>query len=125
MSKGFHVKPHEVMFFMAMKDGPAYGYELAGRFLKMTGGHIELSYGTLYPFLRRMEERGIIRSRRGGKSRRVYYELTKRGIEAQKRFAKRMKDCQKDMESKMLGVLSLYSEIFGRHALSDLLKRAM
>ena len=29
MAKGFQTGPYEVMFFLALKDGPAYGYELA------------------------------------------------------------------------------------------------
>ena len=35
MPKELQARPHEVMFFMAMKDGPAYGYELANRFAKI------------------------------------------------------------------------------------------
>jgi DNA-binding PadR family transcriptional regulator len=69
-------RPYELMFFRIMQEGPAYGYELASRFRKMTGGHIRVSYGTIYPFLRKMERKGLIHSRRDRKSRRVYYELT-------------------------------------------------
>ena len=38
MAKGFQTGPYEVMFFLALKEGPAYGYELAMRFKKMTQG---------------------------------------------------------------------------------------
>jgi len=109
---------------MAMKEGPAYGYQLALRFRKMTGGHIKVSYGTIYPFLRKMERRGVIRSKKDEKTGRIYYELTRRGMEAEKGTLSRMKECQRDMEEKLLGILSVHAEVFGRKALKELLVRA-
>jgi DNA-binding PadR family transcriptional regulator len=111
------------MFFLVMKENPAYGYELAARFNKMTAGHIKVSYGTIYPFLRRMERRGVIRSRRDESSGRVYYELSRRGREAQEKLSKRIKESQKELEEKLLGILAIHEELFGRKALSNLLKR--
>ena len=90
----------------------------------VTGGHIKVSYGTIYPFLRRMERRGVIRSKKDGKSGRIYYELTSRGIEAEEAITKKMKTIEKDMEEKLLGILCMHSEMFGRKALRELLKRA-
>ena len=113
----------EIIFFAAMKDGPAYGYELAARFRKMSGGHMKISYGTLYPMLRRMEHSGLIRSRKDQSSRRVYYELTTRGARAQASLVGRMKDHQREMQEKLLGIISIYATIFGSRALRNLLKR--
>jgi DNA-binding PadR family transcriptional regulator len=124
LAKGFQVNEYEVMFFMALGDRPAYGYELAARFSKMSGGHMKVSYGTIYPFLRRMERRGVIRSRKDEKTGRVYYELTQRGIDAKKDVMKRLKEYQKELEEKLLGILSMHAEVFGQKALSDILKRA-
>ena len=124
MAKRFHVNPYEVMFFGALGDGPAYGYALASRFSRMTGGHMKVSYGTIYPFLRRMERRGIIRSRKDKKTGRVYYELTQRGVDAKEDVMKRSKEYQKEMEEKLLGILSMHGVVFGQKALSDLLRRA-
>jgi DNA-binding PadR family transcriptional regulator len=124
MAKGFQAGPYEVMFFLALKDGPAYGYELATRFRKMTRGHIKVSFGTIYPFLRRMERRGIIKSTRDAESSRVYYALTAKGRTAQTKILRRIKESQKKWEEKLLGILAMYSEVFGRRALHDLLKRA-
>jgi DNA-binding PadR family transcriptional regulator len=124
MAKEAEPRPYEVMFYRAMRDGPAYGYELAARFRKMTGGHIKVSYGTIYPFLRKMERRGVIRSKREGKSGRIYYQITSLGIEAEKAMTKKMKGLQKDMEEKLLGILCMHSQLFGRKALRDLLTRA-
>ncbi len=123
MPKAFQAGPYEVMFFLALKDGPAYGYELARRFSKMTKGHIKVSFGTIYPFLRRMERKGIIKSSRDEQSGRVYYALTSKGRTAQKAVSRRMKKSQKQWEEKLLGVLAIHAEVFGRRALRDLLHR--
>ena len=117
-------RPYEVMFYMALKDGPAYGYQLAARFRKMTGGHIKVSYGTIYPFLRKMERRGVVHSRKDERSGRIYYELTRRGVEAEKGVLKKVKECQKDMEEKLLGILSMHAQIFGGKAFRELMRRA-
>ena len=124
MAKGFKAGPYEIMFFLALKDGPAYGYELATRFKKMTRGHIKFSFGTIYPFLRRMEGRGIIKSTREIRSGRVYYALTPKGRIAQKRALRQIKKSQKEWEEKLLGILAMHAEVFGRRALHDLLERA-
>jgi DNA-binding PadR family transcriptional regulator len=123
MAKGFQTGPYEVMFFFALKDGPAYGYELATRFSKMTGGHIKVSFGTIYPFLRRMERRGIIKSTRELKSSRVYYALTPKGRTAQEKVFRQIEKSQKEWEEKLLGILAMHAEVFGRRALNALLKR--
>jgi len=123
MAKGFQAGPYEVMFFFALEEGPAYGYELATRFRKMTGGHVKVSFGTIYPFLRRMERKGIIKSSRDEKSGRVYYALTRKGRTAQKKVLKRIKESQKEWEEKLLGILAMHAEVFGRRALHDLLAR--
>jgi len=124
MAKEAEPRPYEVLFYRAMKEGPLYGYQLAARLRSVTGGHIKVSYGTIYPFLRRMEHRGVIRSKKDGKSGRIYYELTSRGIEAEEAMTKKMKTMEEDMEEKLLGILYMHSEMFGRKALRDLLKRA-
>jgi len=124
MAKEAQPRPYEVMFYMAMKEGPAYGYQLAARFRKMTGGHIKVSYGTIYPLLQRMEQTGIIRPKKDEKSGRIYYELTHRGLEAQRKMSTTVKERQKDVEEKLLGILCMHSEMFGRKALRNLLMRA-
>jgi DNA-binding PadR family transcriptional regulator len=111
------------MFYFALRDGRAYGYELATRFRKMTGGHLKVSFGTIYPFLRRMERRGIIKSTRDKKSGRVYYALTPKGRTAQAKAFRRIKESQREWEGKLLGILAMHAEVFGRRALHDLLER--
>jgi len=123
MPKGFQAAPYELAFFFAMKEGRAYGYELAARFGRMTGGHMKFSFGTIYPFLRRMENRGIIKSTRDEKSGRVYYALTPKGRMAQAKVFKGMKESRREWEEKLLGILAMHAEVFGRKALLDLLER--
>jgi len=71
-----------------------------------------------------MEQKGVIRSKKEERSGRIYYELTRRGIEAEEGMAKKMRGLQKDSEEKLLGILCMHSQMFGRKALKDLLKRA-
>jgi PadR family transcriptional regulator, regulatory protein PadR len=123
VAKGFQTGPYERMFFLIMKEGPAYGYELAERFKNMTGGHIRVSYGTIYPFLRRMERKGIIRSKKDVSSGRVYYELTRSGRVVQKKVSRKVKESQREWDEKMLGILETYAQVFGRRSLRVLLKR--
>jgi DNA-binding PadR family transcriptional regulator len=71
-----------------------------------------------------MERRGIIKSSREIRSGRVYYALTPKGRTAQKRVFKQIKKSQKEWEEKLLGILAMNAEVFGRRALHDLLERA-
>ncbi len=123
MARRLHPSPYEIMFFLTMRDGPTYGYELADHFRKMTGGHIEVSYGTIYPFLRRMGQRGFVRSRKDKKTGRVYYEPTKRGKEVLARLSKEIMETKEEAGEHILGVMSIYTQLFGRKALNSLLKR--
>ena len=123
MARRLHPSPYEIMFFLIMRDGPTYGYELADRFRKMTRGHIDVSYGTIYPFLRRMKQRGFVGSRRDKKTGRVYYEPTKRGKEVLARLSKEIMESKEEAEEHILGVMSIHARLFGRKAHNSLLKR--
>jgi DNA-binding PadR family transcriptional regulator len=70
-----------------------------------------------------MERRGIIKSTREERSGRVYYALTPKGRTAQERVFKQIKKSQKEWGEKLLGILAMHAEVFGRRALHDLLER--
>jgi hypothetical protein len=53
----------------------------------------------------------------------VYYELTQRGKQVQKRISKKVKESHEEWDEKLLGILETYAQVFGRKALRDLLKR--
>jgi DNA-binding PadR family transcriptional regulator len=115
--------PHELLFLLMLRDGPVYGLKLADRIEEASKGHFRVSYGTIYPFLRRTEKAGLIRSTNDGTSRRVYYELTPNGRRAVKTFIDELDEHREDFEEKVLGLLTIYQEIFGRRGLNRLLNR--
>ena len=106
-----------------MKDGPIYGYELTSRIEKMTNGHIQISFGTVYPILRRMEKSGLINSTKDEPSGRVYYELTPKGKLAQQKLASDIEETKKILSGKLLGSMAIYQELFGKEALDELLEQ--
>jgi DNA-binding PadR family transcriptional regulator len=70
----------------ALREGPAYGRELARRIARATSGRVRFAEGSIYPALRRLLAGRLVRRwsvvpgrRRGGRARR-YYELTERGV---------------------------------------------
>lgn len=116
-------EPYQLLFLLMLRDGPVYGVKLAGRIEEASKGHFRVSYGTIYPFLRRIEKAGLIRSTKDGASRRVYYELTSNGKHAVTDLLDELDEHREDFEEKMLGLLAIYQEIFGRRSLRRVLKR--
>ena len=61
-----------------------YGYELAQEAERISGGLLTFQEGTLYPVLYRLQEQGMIKSRKelvGKRMTRVYYSMTPKGAE--------------------------------------------
>jgi len=116
-------KGQELIFLWLMRGGQVYGYELASRLEKLTRGHIRVSYGTVYPFLRRMERKGLLRSTKDEASGRIYYELTPKGKLAVDKLPEKLKESKEYYNEKLLGILAIYSELFGHQALNKLLKQ--
>ena len=70
----------------ALRGGPGYGRDLIRRINRATGGRVSLAEGSVYPALKALEVRRLVRSwtvvpgrTRGGRAR-TYYELTVKGI---------------------------------------------
>jgi transcriptional regulator len=62
--------------------GSLHGYGLARRIEQISGGRLELNYGTLYPALLKLEQEGYIRAQWGvsdNNRRAKYYSLTRAG----------------------------------------------
>ena len=112
-----------VVLLWLMREGPIYGYELANRFEKVTKGHIRMSYGIIYPFLRRMESRGLVVSTKDGPTGRVYYALTPKGKLTLKQLLSRLQESKRSFDEELLGFLAIYSELFGQKALRGLLSQ--
>lgn len=66
-----------------LRKGESYGYEIIQQVRDITGGELDWSEPMLYPFLKRLERDGLIRSQWRLSDRgplRKYYQLTKAGL---------------------------------------------
>jgi len=66
-----------------LKRGESYGYEIIQRVKGITAGELEWSEPMLYPFLKRLERDGLIKSRWRLSDKgplRKYYRLTAQGL---------------------------------------------
>jgi PadR family transcriptional regulator PadR len=74
----------ELIVMHLLAPGEAYGYEIASKLATETGGAIEVTDGTLYPVLYRLEKAGSVTVRWETPERgvpRKYYRLTDSGRE--------------------------------------------
>ena len=72
----------ELIVLALLSSGEAYGYEIVTKLSERTGGALEVSDGTLYPVLYRLERGGFVSVRWETPQRgvpRKYYRLTDAG----------------------------------------------
>jgi DNA-binding PadR family transcriptional regulator len=72
----------ELIVLHLLSLGEAYGYEIVTKLAELTGGELEVSDGTLYPVLYRLERAGWVDVRWDTPERgvpRKYYKLTRTG----------------------------------------------
>lgn len=72
----------DMLLLAALSDEPAHGYAVLERLRTRSDGVFDLSEGTIYPALHRLENSRLIRSKRvvhDGRPRRVY-SLTEHGV---------------------------------------------
>jgi DNA-binding PadR family transcriptional regulator len=72
----------ELIVLHLLSAGEAYGYEIFTKLTELTGGELEISDGTLYPVLYRLERAGWVAVRWDTPERgvpRKYYRLTDTG----------------------------------------------
>jgi PadR family transcriptional regulator, regulatory protein PadR len=61
--RGEALKGHlELILLASLQSGPAYGYALIQQLRQRTDGRLDLTEGTVYPALHRLEEAGFLRS---------------------------------------------------------------
>ena len=80
LSKG----SHELLLLKLLSRGDKYGYQIIQEMSLLSDRAFEMSQGSLYPFLHRLETKGLLTSYRvdaGGRSR-VLYHLTEKGRRA-------------------------------------------
>lgn len=66
-----------------LSQGPTYGYDLIKRIENLTG-FWGPSPGSIYPALKTLKERGLVKIRK--EKKRIYYEITKKGRNILKDF---------------------------------------
>jgi len=72
----------EMCILALLRRREMYGYEISKTLRQMTNGALYVEEGTLYPLLRRLENKGYIKGDwriREGKARK-YYELRPKGL---------------------------------------------
>ena len=72
----------ELIVLHLLSSGEAYGYEIVSKLTERTGGALEVTDGTLYPVLYRLERAGYVAVRWETPARgvpRKYYQLTDGG----------------------------------------------
>jgi len=122
--------PSEILRYLVIdifREGPSYGYEVVSKIEDVTDGHWSPSYGTIYPLIQRLEEKGLLKSlsekeaeKRGlGDGDRKYFELTEKGLDE-------AIDVEKDgpreaFSDLILGYLKIYRKKYGEDSLEDLL----
>lgn len=84
--RGQVLKGHlDMLLLAAIAAGTTHGYAIAERLRQASDGGFDLPDGTIYPALRRLEQRGFVKSSwesgSGGRARR-HYRLTKSGSAA-------------------------------------------
>lgn len=73
----------ELVVLSLLAPGEAYGYEIASKIAEHTNGALEITDGTLYPLLYRLERAGFVDVRWETPDRgvpRKYYRLTPAGL---------------------------------------------
>jgi len=72
----------EAILLYLINELPMYGYQIIKELEKRTTGYFKLKGGTIYPVLRRLEGKGLVKSRWQQiteRQRRRYYEITDKG----------------------------------------------
>jgi len=73
------VTPIEILILLQLKKGPLYGYEIIKKLREEFKGVWEPKTGTIYPALRRLEGRSLVRTE--VRDEREYYHITPLGEE--------------------------------------------
>lgn len=82
ISKALVAASTKPLILSILQEGETYGYLIIKQMKILSGGHLEWSFGMLYPVLHRLEKDGFISSKwiksNNGRLRK-YYRLTKGG----------------------------------------------
>jgi PadR family transcriptional regulator PadR len=83
-----------------------YGYQIAKQMETDNETHVQLKQGTIYPVLRTMEKKGLLKSEikasESGPPRK-YYKITRKGVDKLEVWSKAWKDTSKFVNSVLRG----------------------
>jgi DNA-binding PadR family transcriptional regulator len=100
--KGEVLKGHlDLILLAALQPGPAYGYALIRDLREKTGGFLDLTEGTLYPVLHRLEDAGYLNSRTVTvqSRRRRLYSITPEGEDQLERLRRDWSEFSRGVEN--------------------------
>src|SRR5918998_2111777 len=95
-----------------ISDTPSYGNQLMERIAAMTAGVLSVNPNTMYPLLRRLESRGLIRGDWEHPERRTrrYYSLTGEGREEYERLVEEVRPF---LDSVKASIDEIVREVYG------------
>jgi len=103
----------ETLILWIIHSQPSHGYELRKKIKQITAGNYIPKPGSIYTILRRMEEKGLLKSiwkkKTGKRSKRIYY-ITEEGENLLKTRLKMMKKRIKLLEQ----MVTYYNNVFLR-----------
>jgi PadR family transcriptional regulator PadR len=96
-----------------ISQGPSYGNQLMERIAGMTAGVLSVNPNTMYPLLRRLESRGLIRGDWEHPERRTrrYYSLTDEGRAEYERLVEEVRPF---LDSVKTSIDEIVREVYGR-----------
>jgi PadR family transcriptional regulator PadR len=94
-------------------QGPSYGNQLMERIAGMTAGVLSVNPNTMYPLLRRLESRGLIRGDWEHPERRTrrYYSLTDEG---RAEYDRLVEEVRPFLDSVKTSIDEIVREVYGR-----------
>lgn len=127
MGKKIPGKVLEFLVLEACEEGPTYGYEVVSRIEDITEGHWTPSYGTIYPLMQRLEDKGLIESLADKEAEeegletgdRKYFAITDDGREKLEEASKEKKEKFEDL---IKGYLKVYEHVHGQSDLEQFLE---
>lgn len=79
-----------IILKLLLERGRMYGYEITQLVREITDGEVELTFGSLYPILHKLELEGIVKTEQEviNNRNRIYYSISKKGTsKAQEKIA--------------------------------------
>ena len=96
-----------------INEGPSYGNQLIERIGAMTAGVLSVNPNTMYPLLRRLEDRGVIEGQWEHPERRSrrYYSLTDEG---RAEYARLVEEVRPFLDSVKSSIDEIVREVYGQ-----------